>query len=105
NVYADAEFDATVRWHARISIMYTALHLSGTGNRIHNTRKFHQHAVTRQFDDSPLMLGDLAVDEIGLQGLKCGYRARLVRAHETAVSNYVSGKNSAQATFHLRSEI
>src|SRR5437879_13581378 len=47
------------------------------------------------------MLGDLPIDEIRLNRLQCGERARFVRTHEAAVANDVSGKNSSQAALHV----
>jgi hypothetical protein len=91
-------------WDTGVPITHPALNLGGAGNRVHHARKFHQHAVARELDDASLMPGDLAVDEIRLKCLQCGERARLIRTHEAAVSDHVSGKDSGQAAFHMRSE-
>ena len=93
NVNADAELDAAIPRHVPISILYAALHFRGASYCVHHAGKFHQHPVAGEFDNSPLMLGDFAIDKIGLQGLQCCECAGLVSAHEAAVSDHVGGKN------------
>ena len=98
---ANAEFNAAFLWHTRIPITHPALDFGGAGNRVHHARKLHHHAVARQLDDASLMLGDLPIDEIRLNRLQCGERARFVRTHEAAVANDVGGKNSSEAALHI----
>ncbi len=51
-------------------------------------------------NDSPLMLTYLGINEITPQRFQGGDRAGLVRAHQSAVTDDVSGKNSGEAAFH-----
>ena len=87
--------------YPRIPIAHATLHLGGAGDRVHDTGKLHQHAVAGLFDNSPLMLADFGIKEIGLQRVQCGECTGLIRTHEAAVSNNVGGKNSGQAAFHM----
>jgi hypothetical protein len=45
------------------------LHIDGEIHRIHDARKFSQHAIAHELDDAPVVLGDLGIDQIGTQGL------------------------------------
>jgi len=55
-------------------------------------------------NDSPLMLTYLGINEITPQRFQGGDRAGLVRAHQSAVTDDVSGKNSGEAAFHNPSD-
>ena len=61
---ADAEFDAAVLRHVGVALAHPALDFGGAGDRVHDARELHQHAVAGQLDDAPLMLGDLGVDQL-----------------------------------------
>jgi len=67
NVHAHAEFNAVIFRDAGVSFTDTTLHLGGARDRVHDARKFHQHAVAGQFDNAPLMLADFRVNEIAPQ--------------------------------------
>src|SRR6266567_2760651 len=45
DINADAEFDAVILRHARVSITDAALDIGGAGDRVHYARKLHQHTV------------------------------------------------------------
>ena len=48
-----------------------------------------------------VLAGDFGVDEVRPQCFKRSQRGRFVRAHQTAVSDHIGGKNSGQAAFHV----
>jgi hypothetical protein len=100
DVHAHAKFDAMILRHSRIPIAHATLQIGGAGDRVHDTGKLHQHAVAGLFDNSPLMLADFGIKEIGLQRVQRGECTGLIRTHEAAVSDHVGSKNSGQAAFH-----
>ena len=100
DVHTDAEFNAAVRRHTFVPVTHAPLHLRGAGDRVHNAGKFYQHSVTRKLNNSPLMLTDFGINEVTPQRFEGGDRAGLVRAHQSAVTDDVSGKNSGEAAFH-----
>src|SRR5205823_10830278 len=59
-----------------------------------------QHAVARGLDDAPLVLGDLAVDQLAPMRLEARERALLVGADQPRVTRDIRGKNGGEPTLH-----
>ena len=84
-VDADAQFDPPRLGDAGIALGHRLLHRDGAAHRVDDARKRHQHAVAGHFDDPPMMLGDLRLDQIAAQRLQTFERAFLVRPHQPRI--------------------
>ena len=58
-------------------------------------------AMLKYAASAALVLANFRLNKHGLQRVHGRERAGFVRAHERAVSNHVSAKNSSQTTFHV----
>ena len=67
---------------------------------INDTRELHQHAIAHELDDTPMVLGDLGVDEIGTQCLESRDRAFLVSPDQPRVADHVSGHNGDETSYN-----
>ncbi len=76
-----------------------ALNRGGTGNSVHHARKLDEHAVSRQFDDSAFMFGDLWFQQLAAMALQRRERAGLIRSHEAAVAHDIGCENGGETTF------
>jgi hypothetical protein len=82
HVDADSELDALVRRYRRVALSHTGLHLSRTTQRIHHTAEPDEQAVTGRLDESPVMSGDLRIDQLGADRLEPLESTALVRPHQ-----------------------
>ena len=78
----DAEGDAFVLGCLGVAVDHRPLDLDRTPDRIHDARKFHQHAVAGRLDDAPAVLPDLRVDKLAAMLLQAVESALLVRPHQ-----------------------
>jgi hypothetical protein len=92
---ADAEDDPLVLRRLLVPLGHAVLHRHRASDRFDNARKLDQDAVTRRFDDSAPMLGNLRVDQVVAMGAQSGQRARLVLAHQAAVAGYTAARTAA----------
>ena len=50
------------------AVDHSALHLGGAAHRIDDAREFHQQTIASGLDDAALMLGDLRIDQLRVDG-------------------------------------
>ena len=82
----DAELNALVFRKIGVAFGYGSLCLCGSTNRIDDACELGQHPVAHEFDDTPMVLGDLGIDEVRAQCLEGRYRAFLVCADQAGVA-------------------
>ena len=95
-----AKLDAAVLRHVLVAPRHGPLDLRRAGNRVHDARKLHQHAVAGNFDNAAMVLCDLTVDEFPAVRLQRSQRAHLIQAHQTAETNHVGGEDRGKTAFH-----
>ncbi len=88
-VDTDPQLDAAVLRHVLIAPYECSLDLDRAFSGIHRARKFDQHAVTGGLDDATVVLGDARIEHLFAERLELRQRARLVLAHEPAVTDHV----------------
>src|SRR5262249_40455941 len=92
-VYANPKFDSLLDADPSIPLGHPTLHINGASNRVNHGRKFDQHAVSGCLDDPAPMFFDTWIDERLPMRLQLSERAFLVRAHQTAITGYISSQN------------
>jgi hypothetical protein len=95
----NAEADALVLGHIGVAVDHRALDLHCAPHRIHNTWKFHQHAVAGVLYGAPAMLLDLWIDQMAEVRLEAFVCPLLVRAHQARVPRHIGGENGGQPAF------
>jgi hypothetical protein len=100
----DAEPDAPVFNDIGVPGCHRALHLGGTPNRVHDTRKFHQHAVAGGLHNPPPVLHNFGIDEFAPMRFESFEGTFLVRSHQPRIARHVGGENSGETTgcCHIR---
>ena len=97
----DTKIDPTVRRDSRVTVRHTALHRGGAGDGVHHAWELDQHTVAGELYYPPLVFGDLGVDELFPVRIESSERGGLVRTHEAAIADHISGQNSGQTAFHV----
>ena len=75
---ADTEFDAPVRRQRGTAFGYVRLHFGRTAQRVDDAGEFDQQPIAGGLDDAAPMLGDLRIDDFGVERLEPPERAFLV---------------------------
>ena len=104
-VDADAEHDAAILRHPGVALRHAPLHLDGALDRIDDAGELDQEAIAHGLDNAPFVPGNCRGDELLAVGYQLRKRAGLIRLHETAVADHVSGQDRGQTAFHLRSPL
>src|SRR5262245_37452028 len=97
---ANPKLNLPLLQHAPVSRRHCLLHLDRTYNGTDDTWKFRQHAVPGCLEDSPLIFGDLGIDNLGPQGFQCSQGASLILAHKMAVADNIGCNNRRQPSLH-----
>jgi len=71
DIDADAEDDAPVLGHARITADHAALNYDSAPDRIDDTGKFDQRAIACGLDDAAMMRGDRSVNQLAAMDFQC----------------------------------
>src|SRR6266404_4549930 len=100
-VHPNTEFDSAILRQVDIAIAHCALNLSRAPDRVYHAGEFHQHTVTGQLHNAPLLLRNPAIHKIGPHGFERFERPGFVLAHKSAVADHVGGKDGTQTTFHV----
>jgi len=79
-----------------LAVDHPALDLDSAAHGIHDTRKFREHAVAGVFDDPPLMLTDLWVDQFDEMRLEALVRALLIGAHQARIACHVGREDRGE---------
>jgi hypothetical protein len=98
----DPKGNALVLGHLRAAVRHRPLDLDGAAHRIDDARKFHKHAVAGGFDDPPVMLPDLRVDELATMRLQAVEGAFLIRSHQPRVPRHIRCQDRRQAACRHR---
>ena len=101
-VDSDAEFDSPVLGHVSVAGRHGLLHGAGTLDRIHDARKFDEHAIAGEFDDATRMPADLRLDELGLVLLQALQGTNLIGPHQPAVADDIGSHDRGKPALHLR---
>ena len=80
-INADAEPDAALFVHVRLTVDHSSLELHGASHRIHHARELGQQAVAGVLYGAPSMLGDFRVHQLAEVRLQAFVRALLIGAH------------------------
>jgi hypothetical protein len=92
----DAEIDAAILAQAGVALGHAALNFDGAAHRVDDAGELDEQPVARGLDDAPLVLGDLAVDQLRAMRLEALERVLLVDAHQPAVADDVRREDGAQ---------
>ena len=98
---ADPEHDAMVRRNLRLIRSDILLHRNGEGCSVHDRTEFGNRAITHQFDDAAVMLGQEWIDDFAPQGLDGVERAILVTLDEAGITDDVRCDDCCQPPFDL----
>jgi len=79
------------------------LNLDRARDGVDDARELDQRPVAHELDDAAVMPVDRRLDEIVTKRLEPGERARLVHAHQAAVSHHVGGEDGNQLPVHVLS--
>ena len=77
----DAEFDALVGCHARVTPRHPPLLLDGAAGRVHGAAELDQNSIAGAFNDTAAVLRDRRLQEFAAVGVEPGERAFLVGTH------------------------
>ena len=99
---ANAEVDAAGIDHVIVALSHFGLDGNRAGYGVDYARKLDQRPVAHQFDDAPVIVGDLWIDQLLPVRLERSQSARLVPLHETAVANHVGSEDGRESAFHAR---
>jgi hypothetical protein len=61
---ADSEYHSSIERSRCISLGFGTLHLDGTTQCIHHTMELNQQPITHGFHESPLVRGDLRLENL-----------------------------------------
>ena len=100
-VDADPEHDATVRRNLRLMRGDLLLHRNGKGCSVHDRTELGNRAITHQFDDAAVMLGQQRIDDLAPQGLDGVERAILVTFSEAGIADDVRSHDCRQPALDL----
>jgi len=95
-VDANAVLNSLVLGRSMVLYRHPLLHSEGAGDRFDNAREFDEDSVAGRFDEAPLVLGDLRVDQIAAQRPEARKGAGLVPFHQTAVSGDIACQNGRE---------
>ena len=86
---------------AGFAFHHLQLDLDRAFHRIDDAGEFDQHAVAHKLDNTPVVLGDLRVDQLLAMRLLARNRALLVGFHEARVAYYVGGEDCCKSASDL----
>jgi hypothetical protein len=89
----DAEADALVLGHVRLTLGYALLDEYGAAHCVDHAHKFDQCPVAHELNDAPLVFFNKRLDELPAMCLEPSEGAVLVALHERRVANHVSGQD------------
>jgi hypothetical protein len=95
-VDANTKSDTPLFGYVGLAVEHPALHLGGAADRVDDAREFHQHAVAGIFDDAPVILLDLRIDQLLEMRLKAFIRAFFVSAHQARIAGHIGGENCCE---------
>src|SRR5262245_25092368 len=95
-VDADAEGDLLVRGKRRIAGAHGTLDLDRTFYRIDNANELDQRAVTHQFHNAPLVVGDDGINQLAPDGFESLERACFIYLHEAAIADDIGNENRSE---------
>jgi len=95
-INADAEPDAALFVHVRLTVDHSSLELHGASHRIHHARELGQQAVAGVLHDAAPVLLDLGVNQFTEVGLEPRVRPFLVGAHQPRITGHVGGKDGGE---------
>jgi hypothetical protein len=95
NMHADAKGDSLSCGQCGVWMLHDRLNFGRTSHGAHHARELGQNTVAGRFEDTPTVLGDFGVDDLGsdsLENLQC---ASLILAHEPAIADYIGCKDGS----------
>ncbi len=94
---ADAEDDALLLGDIGVAAVHAALHRDGAQHRLDDAGEFDQHTIAGEFDDPPVMLVDLGVDELAAMRLEAFVGALLVCPHQARIAHHIGSEDRSKA--------
>jgi hypothetical protein len=105
DIDSDPEYDALFLWYARVPLRHPTLDRDGTRGGLNDARELDQDTVTSRLDDPTFVFGYLRINKFAPMGSEPRKSARLVLAHEAAVTGDISGENGRKtALYPLRTQ-
>src|SRR5215471_689138 len=92
----DAESNAPLFGHFRLTVNHPSLNLHRASPCIDHTRKFRQHSVAGVLHDPGTMLGDLRINELAQMRLEALVRTLLVSSHQAGVTGHIRSKDRGE---------
>ena len=91
---ANAEFDALVLRHRRVTLDHAVLNFNGTARGVDGACELNQDTIAGPLDDAAAMIRDLRFQELAPMSIEPRQRAFLVGSHQAAVAGDVAGEDS-----------
>lgn len=98
----DAKFDPAIPLRTGVPRLHSPLDLDRAENCVFHGTKLHQHAITDELDDAPVMRGDRDVPQLLPVSHEGRKRALLVELHQPTIADHVRGHDDGELLFHRR---
>jgi hypothetical protein len=85
--------DTLFSWDIVVALKHAALNVDGAAHCVNNANEFHQHPISRGFNNSTTVFCYLGIDQFSAMCFELPQRAFFIGTHQSAVTGDVGCKN------------